>query len=176
MTAVIAAAALVCLQPVDVAAQSFLQSLFGGGRPAPTRPATPVALPPPSRSPVVLPPAYRAPRPQGASVDRHDNRLPERGNQRTVCVRLCDGYYWPLSHAAGRGRIRREEDACRASCASEARLFHGGQTADVATLVDAGGRSYSALPTAYRYRRVLEQGCSCKPASACNAVAIVARA
>ena len=54
----------------------------------------------------------------------HTGSLP-RGNgeaYRTVCVRLCDGYYWPISFGAGSAEFSRDSPpaskaaACRPSC------------------------------------------------------------
>jgi hypothetical protein len=82
---------------------------------------------------------------------------------RTLCVRLCDGYYWPISHSVTRGRFHQDADACRSSCGSEAGLFYQPSDGDVSDMVDLSGRSYSALPHAYLYRRTLVEGCRCRP-------------
>ena len=84
---------------------------------------------------------------------------------RTVCVRLCDGYYWPISYSAPRSRFYHDANVCQSSCAGEARLFHyptsGGSIEDA---VDQTGRVYGRLANAYRYRKALVEGCACKPA------------
>jgi hypothetical protein len=84
---------------------------------------------------------------------------------RTLCVRLCDGFYFPMSNNVRRERLYRDNRACTQRCDGEARLFYyptsGGS---VETMVDLAGRSYSALPNAFRYRKTLAEGCTCKPA------------
>jgi Protein of unknown function (DUF2865) len=84
---------------------------------------------------------------------------------RTVCVRMCDGYYWPVSFSAPRSKFYRDATVCQSSCGTEAKLFHypasGGQIEDA---IDLTGRVYSRLPTAFKYRRALVQGCVCRPA------------
>ncbi len=84
---------------------------------------------------------------------------------RTMCVRLCDGFYFPMSNNVRREKLYRDNRACMQRCDGEARLFYypidGGS---VATMVDLAGRSYSALPNAFRYRKALVDGCACKPA------------
>jgi hypothetical protein len=83
---------------------------------------------------------------------------------RTLCVRLCDGYYFPISFSAPRSALSRDADQCSASCGSEARLFyHPNPGGDIDTMVDLTGLSYGALPTAFKYRKTLVKGCACRP-------------
>lgn len=143
-------------------AESFFEKLFGfGARPTRSQPN------PPYRSNPVHPVAP-APLPEAASPDhgspahRHAERT--NGHYRTVCVRACDGYYWPISASATRQGIHRDADLCKSSCSSEAHLFYQDYRAsDTSTLVDLTGRSYTRLANAFRYRRALVPGCSCKP-------------
>lgn len=88
------------------------------------------------------------------------------GGSRTICVRTCDGYFFPISPYASQSRIQLDQDLCRASCpTAETRLYVQGAEADVdtATAVDDGS-PYTALPNAFRYRTALDQTCSCRPA------------
>ena len=47
----------------------------------------------------------------------------EAGTYRTLCVRLCDGYYFPISFSATRDRFARDAKTCETSCGGQARLF-----------------------------------------------------
>lgn len=138
-------------------AQGFFQSLFGFGNsaPSPVRPA----LPPSYRAPII-PPA------RGAPSEERDHELPISlsGNYRTMCVRTCDGYYFPISASVSRRAFHRDAGICRASCGQEAVLFfHPSSSGDAATMVDLTGRAYAKLPNAFRYRKTLVDGCKCKP-------------
>jgi hypothetical protein len=86
------------------------------------------------------------------------------GTYRTVCVRLCDGFYFPLSYATTRSGLARDADSCTASCGAEARLFYyptaGGE---IESAVDLTGFAYGELPNAFKYRKRLVQGCRCRP-------------
>lgn len=86
------------------------------------------------------------------------------GTYRTVCVRLCDGYYFPISFATTRGRLNGDEQACRSRCASDARLFYyptsGGSPE---TMIDLRGRAYKDLATAFVYRTRYDKSCQCRP-------------
>lgn len=85
------------------------------------------------------------------------------GGLRTMCVRMCDGYYWPVTHDAARNRFNRDAKVCVSSCDSEARLFYMPVAGDAKDMVDLKGASYSKLPGAFRYRKELVADCRCKP-------------
>jgi hypothetical protein len=83
---------------------------------------------------------------------------------RTLCVRLCDGYYFPISSAATQDTLAHDADVCSASCGAEARLFfHPSGGGDAGNAVDLTGMAYSALPNAFKYRKTLVEGCRCRP-------------
>ena len=129
-------------------AQSFLQSIFGYGSQPP-------------RSPYRLP--YGSPYQPYWGGDE-GQRLDRGGTFRTLCVRLCDGYYFPVSSAATQSSFARDADACSASCGAEARLFyHPNVGGDVDSMVDLTGIAYSALPNAFKYRQTLVPSCRCRP-------------
>jgi hypothetical protein len=129
-------------------AQSFLQSIFGYGSQTP-------------RSPYRAP--YGSPHQPGWGGDE-GQRLERGGTYRTLCVRLCDGFYFPISSVATQGSFARDADACSASCGAEARLFyHPNAGGDVDSMVDLTGTAYSALPNAFKYRQTLVPSCRCRP-------------
>lgn len=83
---------------------------------------------------------------------------------RTLCVRLCDGYYFPVSFSTLPNHFGRDADVCQKRCAAPAELFYhqnpgGGVEGMVST---SSQQPYSALKTAFRYRKEFVQGCSCK--------------
>ncbi len=86
------------------------------------------------------------------------------GKYRTLCVRTCDGYYFPIGNAVSRQRFMRDAAQCRASCGEEARLFYLPSGSDnVSTMIDLAGRSYVRMPAAFKYRKSLTDGCTCRP-------------
>ena len=95
----------------------------------------------------------------------HTNVAPEgSGSYTTVCVRTCDGFYFPLSHRVPRNRFQRDADMCRARCGqSEARLFFHSSGQDMKSAVDVTGRTYVRMPTAFLHRKKLVDGCGCRP-------------
>lgn len=141
-------------------AQSFFEKLFGLG----SRPPPPAQSAPPA-------PSYRAPvRAPQSRAERSESG--DSGSQtgkgwqvRTMCVRLCDGYYFPLSEKVSVKRLTMESRRCKSSCGSDARLFYmSAGDINTAAMVDFSGRRYDALKTAFDYRKKLLPGCSCKPA------------
>ena len=98
------------------------------------------------------------------SDDEGSERRPQQsyGNTyRTVCVRLCDGYYWPISYATT-GNFDRDRQKCESSCGSPARLYRSRTGAEVEDMEDLNGQPYSRLKTAFLYRTQYEPSCKCK--------------
>ncbi len=86
------------------------------------------------------------------------------GTFRTICVRSCDGYYYPISFATTSDHFRDDEATCQRMCpASEVSLYtYHNPGEEVAQAVSLSGRLYSELPTAFSYRKVLNPACSCR--------------
>jgi len=86
------------------------------------------------------------------------------GNFRTICVRTCDGYFYPISFATSADRFAEDEKACQKSCpAAEVMLFaHRNPGEDVNQAVSTSGQLYTALPNAFRYRQAFDSNCSCR--------------
>ncbi|TIT01656.1 DUF2865 domain-containing protein [Mesorhizobium sp.] len=96
--------------------------------------------------------------------------LPRLGGEfRTMCVRTCDGYFFPMSNAASLGDFERDQKNCDSSCpGTEMQVFYtrgiGDDSADMTSSIN--GRPYSELPTAYLYK---QPETSRPPACGCNA-------
>jgi Protein of unknown function (DUF2865) len=86
------------------------------------------------------------------------------GTYHTVCVRTCDGYYFPISYSTVPGRFADDQRTCQRLCpAAEAVLYsfrNPGEGMEQA--VSMTGQSYTALPAAFQYRKAFSQGCSCR--------------
>jgi hypothetical protein len=88
------------------------------------------------------------------------------GGYRTLCVRTCDGFYFPISYSTSPSRFAEDEQTCQKLCpAAEAVLYsHRNPGEEVAQAVASNGRTYKDLPNAFRYRREFTAACSCKQA------------
>jgi hypothetical protein len=85
---------------------------------------------------------------------------------RTVCVRLCDGYYFPVSFSTLPSHFPQDADACSSKCAAPAELYYypnPGGAMDQAVALRTQ-EAYSKLKFAFRYRKEVVKGCSCKTA------------
>src|ERR1700687_1295161 len=72
------------------------------------------------------------------------------GTYRTLCVRLCDGVYFPISDSVRREPLYNDSRQCSQRCDGEARLYYystAGGSAE--TAVDLSGHRYVDLPNAF---------------------------
>lgn len=145
-------------------AQSFLQQLFGS--PGSVQRHVRGGVSPASQGSGEAATKSQAPTRQRLSHESEPEGGADAGQRkyRTMCVRLCDGYYFPISEATTHRAFLRDASACETSCGSEARLFYmpAGET-DAATMTDLTGLGYPALANAFKYRKTLVSGCACKP-------------
>jgi Protein of unknown function (DUF2865) len=90
--------------------------------------------------------------------------MPLAGTFRTVCVRTCDGYYFPISYSTVPGKFAEDEALCRRLCpATEVNLYsHRNPGEDINRAVSLTGRLYTELPNAFSYRKVFNPSCSCR--------------
>jgi hypothetical protein len=86
------------------------------------------------------------------------------GAFRTICVRTCDGFYFPISYATSPDRFRDDEQTCQRMCpASEVSLYsYHNPGEEVTQAVSLNGRLYTELPAAFSYRKALNPACSCR--------------
>lgn len=105
-------------------------------------------------------------------VDRHRQpmfRPPMEGGLRTLCVRTCDGAFFPIASNASPLDFRRQAAACDQMCpGSETELYyHSLQGQESADMISAEtGKPYRDLPTAFAYRTTSAETRS--PSCACN--------
>ena len=91
---------------------------------------------------------------------------PQSGTFRTVCVRTCDGFYFPISFATVPARFPDDEKTCKALCpAAEETLYaYRNPGEDMNQAVSINGQPYSSSPNAFRYRQEFNPSCACKAA------------
>lgn len=85
-----------------------------------------------------------------------------QGTYRTVCVRLCDGSFVPMSFSTTRDRFKADAVRCERSCGAPSRLFIGRPDVPMDDFVDIRGRRYADLPSAFLFRVTFDAGCSCR--------------
>lgn len=83
---------------------------------------------------------------------------------RTLCVRLCDGFYFPISFQTTRQGLETDAARCETKCGKGAQLFfHANPGGNVATARSFTGLQYESLPNAFRHLKVRVPGCGCTP-------------
>ena len=87
-----------------------------------------------------------------------------RGGYRTLCVRTCDGYYFPISFSTIPSYFGQDEQTCRQACpGTETRLYvyrNPGETPENARTPE--GAPITELANAFRYRNEIVEGCGCR--------------
>jgi len=124
-------------------AEDFLSTLFGAfGVHRPQAPVTPMSYS--GEGSTVFPPESPGSQPRVSY-----------GGSQAYCVRTCDGRYFPISNAGNQSRAA----SCNSFCpASETKVAYGNS---IDNAVTEGGKRYSELPNAFRYRDELVAGCTC---------------
>ena len=119
-------------------ARGFFESLFGAPR-GPRQPLDPQRMPD-------NPEALEAERPLGG--------------RRLVCVRSCDGYFFPLSN----GNRERADTMCQALCpgAETAAFAMPGSDDALDRAVSLRGTPYTSTPNAFKFQKSVDDSCSCK--------------
>lgn len=89
---------------------------------------------------------------------------PSYATYRTLCVRLCDGYYFPVSFSTLPSHFQQDAATCQSKCAAPVELYYyqnPGAAVDQSVALNTQ-EPYTSLKTAFRYRKELVPGCSCK--------------
>lgn len=86
------------------------------------------------------------------------------GTYRTLCVRSCDGFFFPISFSTTSDNFEKDAAQCQAMCpGTNAQLYvHHNPGEDASAMVSIDGARYSDLENAFLYRTEYVEGCSCK--------------
>jgi hypothetical protein len=115
--------------------RGFFETLFGGG-------SSP-------QQPEITPPLPEDEAPRGGSM--------------AVCVKSCDGSFFPVSYSAHRGNLDELNDLCKALCPNaEVTLFTRSLYRDMKSAVSIGGEPYRDTQNAFRFEKSIEPSCACK--------------
>jgi hypothetical protein len=78
-------------------------------------------------------------------------------------VRLCDGFYFPVSFATTRGKFRDDADRCERKCPARSRLFvYRNPGESIENMIDLKDEPYTKLPTAFRFQSTYDPQCTCQ--------------
>ena len=109
------------------------------------------------------PQAPAAPMPDSFLHDETlENERPKGGSE-AVCVRECDGAFFPIMYSARNSSLDDLNTLCKALCPNaEAELDTKGPWKDIDTAVSISGDPYSDLPNALKFQKTRDPSCGCK--------------
>jgi hypothetical protein len=99
-----------------------------------------------------------------STVESGPMDLPMGASYRTLCVRTCDGFYFPISFSTSPTRFADDAQTCQRLCpAAETMLFtHRNPGEEVSQAISVNGTAYTDLPNAFKYREAYNPSCSCR--------------
>jgi hypothetical protein len=138
---------------------NFLEAFFGGV----ARLAAPLAPQPQTEARFEPPDRVEADRTteSGQPVDRE--HVEAHAGSYAVCVRTCDGSFFPVSYSGAGSRADSLEEVCRALCPNADVALYSypfGGTIDEAA--SASGQPYADLPNAGKFQTTNDPSCSCR--------------
>ena len=102
-----------------------------------------------------------APTARNTSVEDADT---PRGGSQAVCVRTCDGGFFPINYSPRRDSESLTE-MCHALCPNvETSVFTRAPSRDIQSAVSLSGAPYADLPNALKFQKSFNPTCTCRPA------------
>lgn len=98
-----------------------------------------------------------------AEAKKHSEPSPvATGGERLVCVRTCDGYFFPVENKPSGSA--NTASLCRALCPNaEVAVYKAPRDGGIETAVaETGGKPYMQLANALKYQKAYDPSCSCK--------------
>lgn len=83
---------------------------------------------------------------------------------RTVCVRLSDGYFWPISYSTLPDYVGNDMGQCKAMCPNEQVeiYYYDNPGQEPEQMRNMFNQAYTDLPTAFKYRNAIDMNASCR--------------
>lgn len=95
---------------------------------------------------------------------------------RSVCVRLSDGYFWPVSYSTLPDYLGNDAMTCQQMCPGEAvdLYFYDNPGQEPEQMRNLVGQPYTALPSAFRYREQFDTETNCRAPSSGGRINVAA--
>jgi hypothetical protein len=140
-----------CRAPIkgrQQAEPNFFEALFG-------------AFIPPQQAPLA-PAPWAPPMDESPNVERDPT---PRGGSQALCVRSCDGGFFPLDVSARHADSGYLDSLCQALCPNAGvSVYTRAPYSEIERAVSlADGSVYSDLPNALKFRKTYDAACTCKP-------------
>jgi hypothetical protein len=137
--------------------RGFFESLFGGQE-DPRQAAPPADMPPGGSE-------------DGAADD--GDGVNAHGGSQAVCVRTCDGGFFPMNMSARHNQETLNE-MCTALCpGTQAAVYTRNPDSEIKTAVSLDGTPYMDLPNALKFQKSFDSACTCRPADKTWAEALI---
>ncbi len=102
---------------------------------------------------------------EGESVMPIPEDMSPAAGSLAVCVRTCDGGFFPVSYSANRTRFQELGDLCQAMCPNvETQLYTMSMGREIEQSVGSDGKPYINMPNASKFRTKYDSTCTCKRA------------
>ena len=93
--------------------------------------------------------------------------VPKTKLSRVICVRQCDGAFYPLAVDVAPDQVDGLDQICKAQCPNaQASAYTLRADEDVAQAVTSDGSTYQALPSAFAYQKASVPACTCRAPNA----------
>ena len=131
---------------------NIFEALFGGGAKPAAQPFNPDEIPPDQQQEMI-----------DKSIENEKKGAHVSAGSYAVCVRTCDGSFFPVSYSGAGSRSDSLEEVCRSLCPNadmQLYSFPFGGTIDQA--VSSTGEPYVNMPNALKFQQSFDSTCSCR--------------
>jgi len=129
--------------------RNIFEALFGGGARSPQEPFNPDALSPDEQQQTLE-----------KSIENEKKSANVSAGSYAVCVRTCDGSFFPVSYSGVSGRL---EDVCRSLCPNvDVALYSFPFGGTIEQAVSITGERYVDMPNALKFQQSVDPACSCR--------------
>lgn len=131
---------------------NIFEALFGGGRQT-YEPVDPSSIPPDQQQQMI----------DNSIEQQKGEGVNARAGSYAVCVKTCDGSFFPVSYSGAGSRADTLEDVCRSLCPNtDVALYSFPFGGTINEAVSASGEPYVNLPNALNFQKSFDASCSCR--------------
>ncbi len=132
---------------------NIFEALFGGGRQQTYEPVDPSSIPPDQQQQML----------DNSIEQQKGEGVNARAGSYAVCVKTCDGSFFPVSYSGAGSRADTLEDVCRSLCPNtDVALYSFPFGGTINEAMSAGGEPYVNLPNALNFQKTYDASCSCR--------------
>ena len=131
---------------------NIFEALFGGGAKQAVQPLNPDAIPPDEQQQMIE-----------KSIEQEKTGVNARAGSYAVCVKTCDGSFFPVSYSGAGSRSDSLEEVCRSLCPNaDVQLYSFPFGGTINEAVSSAGEPYVNLPNALKFQQSFDSTCSCR--------------